>query len=78
MTFLFTASSISQVRYQIIQETCLYYKFDQWGQLPGVYTPYPVTGAESLQNARDTEVTNRLPTKPITALLSTTRAPEST
>ncbi len=68
MTFLFNATSVSQVRYQITQETCLYFKFDQWGQLPGIYTPYAVTGAETVQNAYATEVANRLPTKPISTL----------
>lgn len=68
MAFLFKATAVSQVRYQITQETCRYFTFDQWGQLPATYTPYAVTGAETVQNAYATEVADRLPTKPISAL----------
>lgn len=68
MTFLFDATSVSQVRYQVTQETCLYFKFDLWGQLPAVYTPYAVPDAQTLQNGHAAEVANRLPTKPIAAL----------
>jgi hypothetical protein len=68
MTFLFNATGVSQVRYQITQETCLYFKFDMWGQLAATYTPYPVSAAESIQNAHAVEVANRLPTKPIAEL----------
>lgn len=33
MTFLFNDTTVSNVRYQITQETCMYFKFDMWGQL---------------------------------------------
>lgn len=69
MTFLFNAASVSEVRYQITQETCLYFKFDLWGQLSATYTPYAIPDAEALQNAHAAEVANRLPTKPIADLL---------
>ena len=68
MTFLFNANGISQVRYQITQETCLYEKFDFWGQLNATYTPQSVANAISLMNNEAAEVANRLPTKPISAL----------
>jgi len=68
MTFLYDATSVSQVRYQITQETCLYYKFDLWGQLPATYTPYALP--DTARNAHATEVAGRLPTKPISALAS--------
>ncbi|MEP7133390.1 MAG: hypothetical protein ABI904_00515 [Chloroflexota bacterium] len=75
MTFLFNASGISNVRYQITQETCTYYKVNMWGQLSGTYTPYAVTNAATLKAAYAQEVANRLPTKPISAL--TTDFPSS-
>lgn len=68
MTFLFNASSVSKVRYQITQETCQYFKFNQWGQLAATYTPGVVAGAEAIKNAHAAEVGDRLPTKPISAL----------
>ncbi len=70
MTFLFNNSGVSKVRYQITQETCAYYKVNLWGQLTGTYTLYAVTDAATLKANHATEVANRLPTKPITALAS--------
>jgi hypothetical protein len=71
MTFLFSDKKkprVSQVRYQITQETCEYFKFNMWGQLPATYVPSKVAGAEELRKAAAVEVANRLPSKPISAL----------
>ncbi|MFI1678446.1 hypothetical protein [Streptomyces sp. NPDC020607] len=68
LTFLFDATSISEVRYQITTETCEYFQFDMWGQVPADYRPGPVDGAEDLRRAYFSEVKDRLPTKPISAL----------
>jgi len=70
MTFLFNNSGISKVRYQITQETCVYYKINMWGQLAATYSPYAVTNAATLKANYALEVSNRLPTKPITDLAS--------
>ncbi|MGH8900781.1 MAG: hypothetical protein ACRDYA_03650 [Egibacteraceae bacterium] len=68
MTFLYNGVAVSQVRYQITQETCLYFKFDMYGQLPATYTPASISGAEAAKNARAAEVADQLPTKPIPSL----------
>ena len=68
MTFLFNASSVSNVRYQITQETCVYYKINMWGQLSASYSPYAVANAAIYKANHAAEVGNRLPTKPITDL----------
>ncbi|MFE2448878.1 hypothetical protein ACFXDF_43825 [Streptomyces sp. NPDC059426] len=68
LTFLFDTASISEVHYQITTETCEYFQFDMWGQVPADYRPGPVDGAENLRDAYASEVGNRLPTKPISAL----------
>ncbi|MEO5888487.1 MAG: hypothetical protein ABIQ77_12585 [Anaerolineales bacterium] len=70
MTFLFNNSGVSKVRYQITQETCVYYKINMWGQLTAPYSPYSVANSATLKANHATEVGNRLPTKPITALAS--------
>jgi CubicO group peptidase (beta-lactamase class C family) len=70
MTFLFDGMHVSQVRYQITQETCLYFKFDLWGQVAASFTPASIPQAAALKAAHATEVANRLLTKPITALLN--------
>ena len=68
LTFLFDGSTISQVRYQIVHETCEYFQFDMWGQVGATYSRHTVTGDTALESAYATEVANRIPTKPISAL----------
>ena len=68
MTFLFNATTVSKVRYQVTQETCVYFKFNMWGQLSATYTPRAVTNATIIKNNHAAEVTNRLPTKPMSAI----------
>ncbi len=71
MTFLFNRTkkpNISKVRYQVTQETCLYFKLNLWGQLAATYTPGRVADAQALANAEAAEVANRIPTKPFSAL----------
>ena len=68
MTFLFNNSGVSKIRYQITQETCVYYKVNMWGQLTATYSAYAVTDSATLKANHALEVGNRLPTKPITDL----------
>jgi hypothetical protein len=71
MTFLFSnkkTPDVSQVRYQITQETCEYFKFNMWGQLPVTYVHSKVAGADEVRKAAAAEMANRLPTKPFSAL----------
>jgi hypothetical protein len=78
MTFLFSNSkspNISNVRYQITQETCPYSKFNLWGEISATYTPYPVTNDTTIKSNHEAEIANRLPTKPFSAL--TTDFPNS-
>ncbi|MBK6645497.1 MAG: hypothetical protein IPG44_07045 [Anaerolineales bacterium] len=70
MTFLFNNSGVSKVRYQITQETCVYYKVNMWGQLSATYSAYTVSNAAALKANHALEVGNRLPTKPITDLVT--------
>ena len=68
MTFLFDGVHISKVRYQITQETCLYSKFDLWGQTSAAYKPETIPQEAALKAAYTAEVANRLPTKPLAVL----------
>ena len=70
MAFLFDGRQIPQVRFQITQETCLYLKFDLWGQATATYTPEVIPDAAEIKTAHAAEVAKRLPTKPIAALAS--------
>ncbi len=71
MTFLFSntrSPNISNVRYQITQESCAYSKFNLWGQIAATYTPYPVANATAIKSDNASEIANRLPTRPLAAL----------
>ncbi len=73
MTFLFSntmSPNISNVFYQVTQETCAYFKVDLWGELPATYTPGTVANDQALRDAAAAELSNRLPTKPFSALES--------
>lgn len=68
LTFVFTDTSISNVRYQVASETCEYFQYDMWGQVGATYSKATVSGAEGYRNAYAAEVAARFPTKPISAL----------
>ncbi len=68
MTFAFNDTSITNVAYQIASETCLYFKFDMWGQLGASYTPSSIAGANAIVAAHQAEVAARIPSKPIAQL----------
>jgi hypothetical protein len=72
MTFLFSrfkTPNVSNVRYQVTQETCIFFKLDMWGQVAASYKPDKVANAKALKSKAETELANRLPTKPLDALL---------
>jgi hypothetical protein len=78
MLFLFSNSkspNISNVRYQITQETCGYMRFNLWGKIAATYTPYSVPNDATIKSNNEAEVTNRLPVKPLSVL--TTDYPNS-
>ena len=69
LTFLFkNDGSISTVAYEIASETCNYYQFNLYGRLSASYTPATVANAATIKSDYATEVSNRMPTKPISAL----------
>ena len=70
MTFLFNGTQISPIRYQITQETCLYFKFNLWGQVVATYIPGSNPLADSVKAAYSAELANLLPTKPLATLLT--------
>ena len=68
MAFLFDDHQISRVRYQVTQETCLYRKFDMWGQLPATYRPETIADADELRARMASELASRIPTRPLESL----------
>jgi hypothetical protein len=71
MTFLFSKAKspkISNVYFQITQETCYPMKFNLWGMAAATYTPEAVAAAASLKAEHVAELQHRLPSKPFTSL----------
>lgn len=68
LTFLFSPTRTSQLRYQVASETCEYFQFDMWGQLPVAITPSKIANADSIRRGFATELAARLPTRPLDRL----------
>jgi hypothetical protein len=68
MALLFDDHQVSYVRYQVTQETCLYRKFDMWGQLPATYRPQTVANADQVRARMASWLSGRIPTRPIESL----------
>jgi hypothetical protein len=71
MTFLFShtrSPRLSNVYYQVTQETCYPMKFDLWGIARAAYTPGAVPGAAALRAQHDAELASRLPARTLDAL----------
>lgn len=71
MTFLYSNSKtprISNVYFQITQETCYPMKFNLWGMAAARYAPAQVPHDAELRSNHAAEISNRLPTKPFNAL----------
>lgn len=71
MAFLFSATKsprISNVYYQITQETCYPMKFNMWGIVAADYAPGTVPGDVELRDAQAAEREHQLPTKPFSSL----------
>jgi len=68
LTFLFDDQRVSQVWYQVTQETTTYVRADLWGLLDAVYHPGAVTGSGQIRADFAAELAARMPVKPIEAL----------
>ena len=71
MTFLFSAAKspkVSNVYYQITQETCYPMKFNLWGTVSASYSPRAVAGNATLKKNHATELFHRMAAKPFRAL----------
>lgn len=69
MSFLFDDKEVSQIWYQITQETTISFSADLWGLLEGSYHPGPVSDSAKIKAAFTQELDDRFPTKPIETLV---------
>ena len=75
LSFLFNATSISNVRYQVTHETCdstgaTGSNYNLWGQLSATYKPHQVANDLAIANAQAEQIKNQIPIKPIEALVT--------
>ncbi len=68
LTFLYDDQHVSNVWYQVTQETTSYTQANLWGLLDAAYHPSPVAEAEQIRADFAAELATRLPVKPIQAL----------
>ncbi len=68
MTFLFDEDEVSQVWYQVTQETSISLSLDLWGLVPASYHPGPVENAKEVRQSFQDELENLFPTRPIEQL----------
>ncbi|MEM7426595.1 MAG: ABC transporter permease subunit [Pseudomonadota bacterium] len=62
--FAFDGQRISQVRFQIAQETANWAQADVWGQTPARFEPGEVPGAQAARSAWDRRMASRLDVRP--------------
>jgi hypothetical protein len=67
-TFLFDATRVSPLRFQVVQETAEWAKHDYWGRVPMTYTPRELAGETALRARFDDERRRRAPLRPWSAL----------
>ncbi len=71
LTFLFKANGeTSRAAFQIGSETCLYFKFDMWGDAAVTYAPGAVANAATVIAADRALRAARLPVKPMSELVA--------
>ncbi len=71
MMFLFNnhrRPNISNVYYQVTQETCYPMKFNTWGVVPATYTPGLIANAQAIAANQVQEFSHRMPRKPLREL----------
>ena len=74
-TFLFDDTRVSALRFQIVQETMAWEKYDYWGQAPMVYTPRTIADETAARARFDEELRRQAPIRPWGALPATARGP---
>ena len=67
-TFLYDDTRVSALRFQVVQETAPWAKYDGWGQAPLTYTPGPIANEEAVRAQFAAELQQQTPIRPWSAL----------
>jgi hypothetical protein len=74
-TFLFDDTRVSALRFQIVQETMPWQRYDYWGQAPMIYTPRTIADETAVRARFAEELRRQAPIRPWSALPATARGP---
>jgi hypothetical protein len=67
-TFVYDDTRVSALRFQVVQETAAWAKFDGWGQASMTYTPGPIAHEEEVRAQFAAELQQQTPIRPWSAL----------
>lgn len=75
VTFLYDDTRVSALRFQSVQETAEWAKFDFWGQGPMTYAPGPIANEAAVRARFAAELSREVPIRPWAALPASARGP---
>jgi CubicO group peptidase (beta-lactamase class C family) len=67
-TFLYDDTRVSALRFQVVQETAAWAKYDGWGQAPLTYTPGPIANESAVRAQFGAELQQQTPIRPWSAV----------
>jgi hypothetical protein len=67
-TFLYDDARVSTFRFQLVQESATWAKFDGWGQAPMTYTPGPIADEAAVRAPFVAELQHQTPIRPWSAV----------
>jgi Beta-lactamase len=74
-TFLYDDTRVSALRFQVVQETAAWAKFDGWGQAAMTYTPGPIADEAAVRAQFAAELQQQTPIRPWSAVPVSSGAP---
>lgn len=74
-TFLYGDTRVSAFRFQVVQETAAWAKYDGWGQAPLTYTPGPLANEAAIRAQFSAELQQQTPIRPWSSVPATPGSP---
>jgi len=74
-TFVFDDTRVSSLRFQIVQETMAWERYDYWGQASMIYTPHAIADETAVRARLAEELRRQAPIRPWSALPAAVHGP---
>jgi hypothetical protein len=74
-TFLYDDTQVSALRFQVVQETAPWAKYDGWGQAPLTYAPGPIANEAAIRAQFIAELQRQTPIRPWSAVPAAAGSP---